>query len=239
VTARLLLAYDGTDFAGWATQPGSRSVQETVEGALAKLLPEPVKLTVAGRTDAGVHARGQVCSHSGPPAPRGALNAHLPHDVRVLASDQAASGFDARRDARSRTYRYRIATGEVESPFERGRALHWPHPLDRAVLDRCAVAAAGAHDFTAFTPTRTRHTRFERRVLLSEWREEPDGVLAYWIEADSFMRHMVRSLVGSMLAVARGRISEAAFVALLAGRPREEAGDTVAAHGLWLERVSY
>jgi tRNA pseudouridine38-40 synthase len=214
-------------------------VQGELEVALEMLLREPIALTVAGRTDAGVHARGQVASHSGAPAAAGALNGILPGDVRVLASEQAPDGFDARGDATSRTYRYRVLARDVADPFERGRALHWPRPLDPAVLDACAARVVGSHDFTAFTPTQTYHHRFERDVKRSEWLEEPGGVLAFWIEADTFMRHMVRTLVGTMLAVASGRLTEKHFGELLGGRPRIEAGDTAAAHGLYLESVAY
>jgi tRNA pseudouridine38-40 synthase len=207
--------------------------------ALEMLLRDPVAVTVAGRTDAGVHARGQVASHEGAPAPAGALNGILPPDVRVLASEHAPDGFDARRDATSRTYRYRVLASETGDPFERGRALHWSRALNREVLDACAARVVGTHDFTAFTPTQTYHQRFDRNVMRSEWVEEPGGALAYWIEADTFMRHMVRTLVGTMLAVASGRLDEAHFERLLEGRPRIEAGDTAAAHGLYLEAVAY
>ena len=235
MTARLLLEYDGTEFAGWATQPGLRTVQETVEEAIATVLRRQVRLTVAGRTDRGVHARGQVASHEGEPAALRNVNALLPADVAVLASEAAPDGFDARRDARSRTYRYRLHTRSSPSPFEQSRALWWPRPLDRAALDACAAALPGTHDFTAFTPTETDHVRFERDVMRAEWKDEPGDVLAFWIEADTFMRHMVRVLVGTMLE----GIAPERFAELLEGRPRSAAGATAPAHGLYLESVAY
>ena len=196
-------------------------------------------LTVAGRTDAGVHARGQVASHPGEPARLDGLNALLPHDVRVLASEEAEPQFDARRDALSRTYRYRLLIRSVASPFERRYAMHVPRPVDFDVLDACARALYGTHDFTAFTPTETDHVRFSRDVFRAEWVRESEHVLAFWIEADTFMRHMVRVLVGTMLAAARGRYDVEQFRQLLDGSPRSAAAETAPAHGLYLESVKY
>jgi tRNA pseudouridine38-40 synthase len=162
----------------------------------------------------------------------------LPDDVAVLACAAAPDGFDARRDARSRTYCYRLLTRSAPSPFERGRALWWPRPIDVEALQACAALLRGRHDFTAFTPTQTDHVRFERDVTDARW-ERAGDVLELWITADTFMRHMNRVLVGTMLEVATGRRSVESFAELLTGRPRAEAGDTAPACGLYLASVAY
>ena len=239
MTTRMLLEYDGTAFAGWARQPGQRTVQEEVERVLRMILREgDVPLTVAGRTDAGVHAWGQVCSYEHEAVDPLRLNALLPADVAVLDCNPALDGFDARRDARSRTYCYRVLHRRARSVWLARRAWWHGWDLDREALKSCARALVGTHDFTAFTPTETYHTRFERDVLDARWREDGD-LLEFWITADTFMRHMNRVLVGTMVEVATAKRSLEDFVALLDGRPRADAGATAPAHGLALASVAY
>jgi tRNA pseudouridine38-40 synthase len=240
---RLDIEYDGSGFSGWAHQAGLRTVQGELETALETVMREPVTLTVAGRTDAGVHALGQVASFQTDAAVPGDLGRRLnglcPRDVAVTAAGPAPDGFDARADATSRSYLYRLLTRRPSSPFERGRALWWPHAVDRGALDVCAAALVGRHDFTAFTPTQTDHVHFERIVFAAAWEELSGDVLAFRIRADAFMRSMVRVLVGTMLEVSSGRRSVENLVQLLRGAPRAQAGETAPAHGLYLESVAY
>jgi tRNA pseudouridine38-40 synthase len=239
MVTKLTLEYDGTGFSGWARQPGERTVQEVLERALETVLREPLTVTVAGRTDRGVHAWGQVVSYEHEAVDPLRLNRLLDDDIAVLTSEPAPDGFDARRDAISRTYCYRVLARRARSAFERGRALWWAGELDREALEQCAAAIVGRHDFTAFTPTETEHTRFDRVVRRAEWRVRRGDLLEFWIEADTFMRHMNRVLVGTMLDVASGRRTIEEFERLLEGMPRVHAGRTAPAHGLALASVAY
>lgn len=238
-----LVEYDGTEFAGWASQPGRRTVEDTLTRALQTVLRGPVKLSVAGRTDAGVHASGQVVSFGADTDLTPSLVAYkatavLPKDLAMRRCVVVTEDFDARRSARSRSYEYRVVNDEVRSPLKRRRASYVARPLDFDLLRQMAKLVQGNHDFRAFTPSRTYHLRFGRVVSESRW-ERRDDLLTYHITANSFLYGMVRTLVGTMLEVAGGKRSLADFERLLAGGERNEAGAAVPSRGLTLVGVEY
>ena len=245
---RMDLAYEGTDFHGWASQPGLRTVQGTLEAALATLLRVPtVAVVCAGRTDTGVHARGQVthldvdedtlAGATGRLLPR--LNGILPPDVRVRSVAAAPLGFDARFSAIWRRYCYRVAdrAGSVD-PLARRQVLAWPRPLDLEAMNDASAALLGEHDFASFCKRREGATTI-RTLLELGWDRDPDGLAVATVRADAFCHSMVRSLVGCLLAVGEGRRPAAWAGEILRAGARDPSVTVVHAHGLTLEEVRY
>jgi len=238
-----LVEYDGTEFAGWAAQPGMRTVEGVLFEALRTVLRQPIRLSVAGRTDTGVHASGQVISFGADTALEPSVIAYkttavLPEDLALRRCVAADEGFDARKDARSRSYEYRIVNDPLRSPLKRRRAIYVARKLDFDLLQDSANLVRGTHNFRAFTPSKTYHVRFERIVSESVWERSGD-LLVYKITADAFLYGMVRTLVGTMLEVADGRREMASFERLLSGGERSEAGPALASRGLTLAGVGY
>jgi tRNA pseudouridine38-40 synthase len=238
---RIVLAYDGTDFRGWQRQPEGRTVQGVIEEAVRKVTQKKTVVHGAGRTDAGVHALGQVASFRG--AFRlaeadlfRALNAVLPADVRIFSLDEVPAGFHARESARSKLYRYRIVHAPQPSPLDRRYVLHWPYPLDLRAMRQAARMFVRTDDFTAFSSNRDRSP--VRTVARSEIRKTGPEIV-YTIEAGGFLRYMVRTIVGTLLEVGRGRLAPADIEDIFRRKDRSRAGATAAAKGLTLVRIDY
>lgn len=245
-TLALTLAYEGTAFAGWQRQPGARTVQGVLEDALAAIEERPVTLVAAGRTDAGVHARGQVASvdvaNQLPPAVLvRAINVRLPDDVRVVVVREARPGFDARREARAKVYQYTIAMGPDPGPFVRRVVWHVPQRLDVGSMQQAAALLAGEHDFAAFQASGGDVRTSVRRLLQSRLIDEPGTphYLRYRVVGTGFLRHMVRNIAGTLVDIGKGRWPAEEMAAILASRTRTRAGLTAPAAGLVLERVIY
>jgi tRNA pseudouridine38-40 synthase len=251
---RLKLEYDGTNYSGWQIQAGQNSIQAELEEALTRIFGTPIRVRGAGRTDAGVHARGQVAAVRLPrpfdPAELlRALNAILPPDIVVLEAARAADNFDPRRDARLRIYHYRVLNRPLRSAFERNSAWLVREPLDLAAMNEAAAAFIGEHDFAAFRSLGSEEKTTVRRVEVSRWRDEHDldqrggRHLVYRVEANAFLRHMVRTMVAAMVEVGRGkpagRAEAATIAALLQSRDRALAPAPAPAAGLCLAEVLY
>jgi tRNA pseudouridine38-40 synthase len=238
---RLILAYDGTDFSGWQRQPRVRTVQGDVEQALARIAGKRVPVVGAGRTDAGVHARGQTASFRSDLRLRDddlkkALNSILPGDVRIVSARTVPTEFHARRSARSKVYRYRIINSHLVSPFDFRYALQWSGPLDVERMAEAARFFIRKADFTAFSSNRLLQP--VRRVTRSEIKKRGREI-TYTIEADGFLRYMVRAIVGTLLEVGRGKIEPSAIEEFFAGRKRSLRSPTAPAKGLCLIKVVY
>jgi tRNA pseudouridine38-40 synthase len=240
---KLVIEYDGTDFHGWQVQPNGLTIQGVLEEAIARMLGESTRVIAAGRTDAGVHASGQVVSVSvrrAVPADRllRALNALTPRDICIKAAEVVPDGFDPRRAARSRVYVYRIWNARWMSPFWRRYAWHVSRPLDCERMRAAAVVLLGEHDFSSFQAAGCDAAHSIRRVLRSEI-DRAEHLIVYTIEATAFLRHMVRNIVGTLVEVGMAERSVDDFAAVLAARDRTCAGPTAPACGLCLTEVKY
>jgi tRNA pseudouridine38-40 synthase len=242
---KLVLSYDGSEFHGWQIQPDQPTVQGELRDALLRITGEDVLPQGSGRTDAGVHALGQVASFAlAAPIPETnlarALNRKLPASIRVLSATRVTSDFHARHSAQAKTYEYRIFRGEICPPWRARYVYALNVPLDVDAMQRAAARVLGLHDFTSFAASDSDSTGQVRCLHASQWiGAEEDQLLLYRVRGNGFLHHMVRNLVGTFLEVGRGNVEEAAIKAILEARSREQAGPTAPARGLFLVSVDY
>lgn len=241
---RLLVEYDGTSYQGWQIQAQGQTIQGVIQERLTRILGEPVHLVGSGRTDAGVHALGQVAHFTTRNvldlgSLHRALNSLLPEDILVLKVEEVDEAFHARKSAKSKVYEYRILNRPLRSVFCRSYAWHIPYPLNWEEIRRATEKLLGRHDFSSFRSTGTPTKNAIREVFRAEWAEGRDGLMRFEIEADGFLKQMVRAIVGTLVEVGRGKIDAEGFQRIIDSRDRRLAGPTAPAHGLFLKEVKY
>ena len=247
---KITIAYDGADFHGWQIQPGFATIQGAIADALQKIAQEKVIIHGASRTDAGVHALGQVAHFRTKSALSAlelqrALNALIPPTIRIVAAEEVGPDFHSRWLAQGKTYRYRIFRGQVLPPFDYRRALHYPWPLDESAMAAAAREFEGEHDFTSFAASSgseedDRDRAMTRILYSSEIVREPDrDEIAYVVRGQSFLRYMVRKIVGTLIEVGKGRLAPGDIATLFEARDRSRSGPTVPAEGLYLVSLEF
>jgi tRNA pseudouridine38-40 synthase len=241
---KLLIEYDGTNYQGWQVQPKGPTIQGILEKKLGLLTGEPIQLFGSGRTDSGVHALGQVAhfktqSQMDIHTIQRALNSLLPHDIAIQRVEEVDEGFHARKHSKSKIYEYRILNRNLRSVFHRGYVWYIPQKLNLAEMKKATQSLVGEHDFSAFrtvgTPTRTT----VRRVIRAEWKRGRDGLIRFEIEGNGFLKQMVRSIIGTLVEIGKGRMKAAEIRKILNSKDRKEAGPTAPAQGLFLKEVKY
>jgi len=241
---KLLIEYDGTNYQGWQVQPKGPTIQGILEEKIGLLTGQPVQLFGSGRTDSGVHALGQVAhfktqSQMDIHTIQRALNSLLPHDIVIQKAEEVDEGFHARKHSKSKIYEYRILNRNLRSAFHRGYVWHIPQKLNLTEMKKATQSLIGEHDFSAFrtvgSPTRTT----VRRVIRAEWKRGRDGLIRFEIEANGFLKQMVRSIIGTLVEIGKGRMEAAEIREILNSRDRKEAGPTAPAQGLFLKEVKY
>jgi tRNA pseudouridine38-40 synthase len=243
-TIKLLIEYDGTNYQGWQVQPKGPTIQGILEEKLGLLTGKPVQLFGSGRTDSGVHALGQVAhfktqSQMDIRTIQRALNSLLPPDIVIQKAEEVEEGFHARKHSKSKIYEYRILNRDLRSAFYRGYVWYRPQKLNLAEMKKATQSLIGEHDFSAFRTVGSSTRTTVRRVIRAEWKRGRDGLLCFEIEANGFLKQMVRSIIGTLVEIGKGRMKAMEFQRILESKDRRKAGPTAPAHGLFLKEVKY